>query len=266
MAEGTEAIVQRITDFSAEPHQFLPPIWGYDAMPLVSLEEAVRSLVSIVPTVQSYAYFAIQKCSDPANGLTQNESAAIMLYTMSWDPLEQCLYHVLNVTLRSTGRKQLEPWFLYLKLLLTALSKLPSTGSRTVYRGIKRDFSKQYFKGDTVVWWGFTSCTTSINVLQSEIFLGKTGSRTMFAIETDSGINIHNYSCFKAENEVLLLPAMQFEVHGCLDQGGGLHLIQLTEIQPPAPLLQPVTVGKCKTIEKITVSRCLNLFQFSSLS
>ena len=244
MTQNTEAIAQRVTDFSAESDQSLSSICGYDAVPLLSLEEAVLSLVSLLPAVQSYAYSVKQKCMNPADGLTQNESAAIMLYTMTWEPLDQCLYYALNATLRSVARQKLQPWFPYLKLLLTALSRLPSTGYRTIYRGVKLDFSDGYSMRDTVVWWGFTSCTASINVLQSEIFLGKTGNRTMFAIETDSGINIRNHSYFKTEEEVLLLPARQFKVHGCLDQGGGLHVIQLKEIQPSVPLLQPVTIGK----------------------
>ena len=69
----------------------------------------------------------------------------------------------------------------------------------------------------------------------------------MFAIECDSGIDIRKHSYFKTEDEMLLLPARHFQVHGSLDQGGGLHVIQLKEIQPPVPILEPVTVGKSKT-------------------
>jgi hypothetical protein len=244
MAKDTDAIVQRITDCSEELHQFLSPIWGYDSVPLVSLEEAVQPLVLFLPAVQSHVYSAKQNCTDPADGLTQDESAAIMLYTMSWEPLDRCLYHALNTTLRSADRQQLKPWFPYLKLLLTAIARLPTTASRIIYRGIKLDLSSNYSVHDTIVWWSFTSCTVSINVLKSELFLGKTGGRTMFAIETDSGIDIRKHSFFKIEDEVLLLPARQFKIQGCLDQGDGFHVIQLKEIQPPVPLLQPVTVGK----------------------
>ncbi|CAF0994686.1 unnamed protein product [Adineta steineri] len=239
-----EARAQRITDLSVEPHLYLSPLWGYDAVPVVSLEEADKPLVSLLPAVQSYAYIAKQKCMKPADDLTQNESAAIMLYTMGWEPLDQCLYHALNTILRSEDRQQLQPWFHYLKLLLTALSQLPPMMPRTLYRGIKLDFSNKYSMNEKLVWWSFTSCTKSINVLSSELFLGKTGSRTMFAIETNSGINIRNHSFFKKEDEVLLLPAREFKVRGRLDQGGGLYVIQLKEIQPPAPLLQPVTIER----------------------
>ncbi|CAF4251026.1 unnamed protein product [Rotaria sp. Silwood2] len=95
--------------------------------------------------------------------------------------------------------------------------------------------------GKTVVWWGFSSCATSLNVLQSEQFLGKTGVRTMFHIECESGKDIRNHSFFPTEDEILLLAATQFNVIGCLDQGD-LHVIQLKETQPPHPLLQSVPI------------------------
>ncbi|CAF1317761.1 unnamed protein product, partial [Rotaria sordida] len=34
-----------------------------------------------------------------------------------------------------------------------------------------------------MVWWGLSSCTTALTVLQSEQFLGQTGDRTLFMIE-----------------------------------------------------------------------------------
>ena len=137
LANGTEAVKQRITDFPEKPNQYLPPIWGYDATPLMSLEEAVRSLIPILSAIQSYVYSAKQNCINPADDLTPDQSAAIMLYTMSWEPLEGCLYHVLNTTLRSRDRQKLKPWFPYLKLFLTALARLPLISNRTIYRGVK---------------------------------------------------------------------------------------------------------------------------------
>ncbi len=50
--------------------------------------------------------------------------------------------------------------------------------SRTVYRGIKLDLSEEYIDGTTIIWWGFSSCTRALNVLQLEQFLGKRGTRT----------------------------------------------------------------------------------------
>ena len=52
----------RITNVAEESLEFLAPIGGYAKLPLVSLEEAVEPLESILPDVQSHAYIAKQKC------------------------------------------------------------------------------------------------------------------------------------------------------------------------------------------------------------
>ncbi|CAF1320192.1 unnamed protein product [Adineta steineri] len=247
MATGggeSEAIAQRIiriTDIAEEPLEFLAPISGYGKMPLVSLEDAVKPLVSILPEVESHAYVAKQRCKEPADELTRDESASIMLYTMGWDPLDECLYIALNQTLRSSEREQkLKPWYPYLRLFLNALFRLPSL-HKIAYRGVKLDMKKKYVQGETVVWWAFSSGTVVLGVLQSELFLGKTGPRTIFNIECDSARDIRKHSFFPAEDEVLLLAGTQFTVTGCLDQGD-LHIIQLKETRPPHPLLQPILV------------------------
>jgi hypothetical protein len=101
--------------------------------------------------------------------------------------------------------------------------------------------SNRYTEGETVVWWGFSSCTVTVAVLQLDLFLGKTGARTIFNIQCESARDIRNHSYYQVEDEVLLLAATQFEVISCLDQGD-LHIIQLKETRPPHPLLQPVPI------------------------
>ena len=182
-----------------------------------------------------------QRWSALAEGLTLDQSASIMLYSLEWSPKKESFYHFLNNVLRTADRDYLKPWFLYLKLLISSLSKLPCT-LRTVYRGVKEDLHASYPHGSIFVWWGFSSCTTSIGVLQKEQFLGKTGIRTMFHIECHSGRDIRQHSFFPTEYEVLLLTARQFQVIAFLDSGNGLHIIQLKEIDPPFPLLALVSV------------------------
>ncbi|CAF4348840.1 unnamed protein product, partial [Rotaria sordida] len=87
--EATAQRILRIADIAQEPLEFLAPISGYEKEPLVSLEQAVEPLVSIVPKIQSHAYVAKQRCENPADGLSQDESASIMLYTMGWEPLDE---------------------------------------------------------------------------------------------------------------------------------------------------------------------------------
>lgn len=99
------------------------------------------------------AYVTKMKCNDPpADNLSLDESASLMLYSMEWEPQEECLYHVLNATLRSENRKKLTPWFLFFKLILTAFARLPSANRFVVCRGIKRDMRKDYLEGSTVIW------------------------------------------------------------------------------------------------------------------
>jgi hypothetical protein len=241
----------RFLDIDKEPQKMFLPIEGYENKPLVSLEQAVDPLLQLLPDIHHKVWIAKHNCKSPANGLSCDESASICLYSMEWEPHDKCLYFVLNATLRDKKRENLKPWFLYLKLLLTALARLPSQ-RLTVYRGIKLDLVKDYSKGKVFVWWGFSSCTSSIDVLQSNLFLGQTGTRTMFTIECQNGKDIRQHSYFDTENEVLLSAATQFQVVACLNQGNGLHIIQIKEIDPIFRLIQPVIVPKLplSTIQK----------------
>ena len=230
----------RVSDIADEPMEMLAPIVGYEDLIVETLETAIEPLIGILSNLESHAYTAKERCKKPPpDGLTVDESAAIMLYTMSWIPRNKCLYDVLNATLRSEDRDKLEPWFPYLKLFLTALSRLPSQ-ERTVFRGIKLNLSESYLNKKSIIWWGFTSCTSTIDVLQSELFLGKTETRTMFAIECQSGKDIKNHSYYKSENEILIPAATHFKIIGYLDQGSGLYLIQLKEEKLPYPMLKSV--------------------------
>ncbi|CAF1059313.1 unnamed protein product [Adineta steineri] len=243
----------RVSDIVKEPQKMFMPIEGYEKMPIIPLEEAVAPLVSILPKIQDYAYVAKERCeSVPPDDLTQDESASIILYSMEWEPHEKM--------------RKLKPWFSYLKLVLTALEKLPSRRC-TVFRGVNLDLANQYTKGKKFVWWGFSSCTTSIEVLENEQFLDKTGQRTLFTIECDSGKDISNHSYYQSEQEVLLLAARQFTVVACLRPAPGLHMIQLKETKPPITLLQPATnqSAHIKPIPKQTQTK-KNKYQQSGIT
>ena len=114
------------------------------------MEEAVEPLVTLVHDIKRMAVCAKWKCEDtPPDNLTIDQSAAIKLYSMQWAPKEKCLFVVLNTTLRNENRDQLTPWFLYLKLFLTALAHLPSS-PKVVYRGVKLDLREDYKEGNTI--------------------------------------------------------------------------------------------------------------------
>ncbi|CAF3509650.1 unnamed protein product [Rotaria sp. Silwood1] len=234
--------LQCISDVQFESGKLLLPIEGYEKMKLVSLQEAIVPLYGIVPDIHHKAYIALQRCQEPKDGLSSDESASIFLYTMRWSP--NYVYHLLNETLRTEQRELLRPWFLFLKFILTALWKLPSITGVTLFRGVKLDLSQQYTKGRMQPWWEFSSTTTSVEVLQSPQFLGKSGVRTLFTIDCCLySKSIRNHSYYALENELLLLPARQFEGTGILDLGNDLYVITLKEVQPPISLLEPLFIS-----------------------
>ena len=232
---------KRFIDLDAEPFTMLSPIEGYETKPLVSIEEAIKPLVTLVPKIEKKAYFAKERCKEIKDSeLSLDEAASIMLYTMDWEPSGKSLYSVLNGTLRSAERKGLKPWFSYLKLVLTAFNRLPPWEDDCLYRGIRKHWTELSSNQDKIIWWGFSSCTTSLKVLESEQFLGKTGERTLFLITTKSGKNVQKYSMFPNESEVVLPPGRLFKVHTSLQQEGGLYVVHLKETEPPFPLLEPL--------------------------
>ena len=125
-------------------------------MPLLSLELSVQNLERIISKVTQNASIATERSAYPANGLSQDESAAIYLYTMDWKPQDQSLCaQIKSLFFDRKIDLELFPYFFYFKVILTsALSKLKSKKT-TVWRGVKADLSQQYPVGKTVVWWGF---------------------------------------------------------------------------------------------------------------
>jgi hypothetical protein len=221
----------QFSDLAEEHLLTLSPIYGYEQMPLVTLEEAIQPLLSLVPDIKQKLDIVKENCQEIKDGLTINESASIMLYSMQWQPKEQSLNLILNRTLRDENRDKLKPWFLYLKLFMKSLSKLPSIHCY-VYRGVSLDLTNEYSQGKTFIWWGFSLCTQSIEIFEKEQNLNKTDQRTRFKIECKSAKDIRNHSFHKTNDEILLLAAQRYKVISTLDLNNGLYIIQVKEIDP----------------------------------
>ncbi|CAF1437460.1 unnamed protein product [Rotaria sp. Silwood1] len=78
-------------DVDVLPKGMLSAIEGYQKMPLVTFEEAVKPLMKIVPEIERNVFIVKQNCQEPEDGLTIDESAAIMLYTYEWTPHEDSI-------------------------------------------------------------------------------------------------------------------------------------------------------------------------------
>jgi hypothetical protein len=213
------------------------PLAGYAKLPLQTLEKAVEPLKFRVTNVLQSVYVAKQNTTNGTQGLTHDESASIQLYTLeSNDGLS--FYQYLNRLLRAEDRFVLRPLFPYLKLFLTALFKLPSMKG-TVWRGIRANVSAEYSEGECFTWWAVTSCTRTIAVLESPMYVGTTGDRTIFSIETTNGRVVSEHSFFKEEEEIILLPGTCFKTLSKFSPGSGLTIIHVQEVIPPYPMLEP---------------------------
>jgi hypothetical protein len=218
---------ERFTDVELE-NKRLPACYGYITYKILSLEEAMKDLDKILPEVNFFVKKAKKHCIYPnEHQLTKEEAATIYLYTMEMSE-DVCVYRILNHTLREEDRSKVRPWFGYLKLLHLATSKLPKFRG-TVWRGVNKDVTKTFKKGQKITWWSITSSSKSVDVISS--FLGEVPQSTLFNIDCSSGKFIGEYTCFPKEDEVILMPGTTFEVVADpLHHHGGLHIIHLKEI------------------------------------
>ena len=139
----------------------LSPISGWEDQPIVSLPKATKNLP--VKNITIHAEVALAAGEDykfdhPDDPRTEDQLGAIHLYSQGWVIAEHSLYAVLNTTLSDPDRGKLVVWYLFIKLLMTALVYEPMFVGN-VWRGVNADIGSQYTKGKKVRWWRFSSST-----------------------------------------------------------------------------------------------------------
>ncbi len=128
--------------------------------------------------------------------LTRDESAAIYLYTMQTE-----FFRRLNIALRDPNRQVLKPWLDFLKILITALKKLPSTKA-IIWRGVHYDATSDFIDGEVYTYWNISSCSRNLDI--AERYLPKSG--TLFNIDAIHGKDVSMFSAVPDEQEVILMP------------------------------------------------------------
>ncbi|CAF3970061.1 unnamed protein product [Rotaria sordida] len=199
--------------------------------PLLLIEEAIKSLAYLIDDIATKVYIIKQKLTaDDTDDLTLDELTAIHLYIWEESPPTKCIYYLLNETIRRGFPEELQLWHLYLKLLLTALSKLPPIGHHCiVYRGVRLcDLSDEYKDDGIYTWWTFNSCLRSLDQMKLPTFLGKQGVRTIFKIDCYSGKQVP----LSDDDEVILMPGFHFQVVGKIRSLDDLNTIYIREIPP----------------------------------
>ena len=133
--------------------------------------------------------------------LTKEETVLISLYTYEDKKAEASPYRIINDKLwDDNAEDQFTNKKSYLRLLLSALRKLPRTKPQTLYRGIRED-KHEYKVGDNIEWKGFTSTSKSMKITQTFLTNGKTGKveGTLFEIKNCWGYDVHYFSCIPKE-------------------------------------------------------------------
>jgi hypothetical protein len=181
-------------------------IFNYEGLPLLTLEKAVEKIIPIIPHVMNYVATAKEKCNCVSTLLTREESAAIYLYTMSTTEF----FSSLNIALRNPNRQFLKPWLHFLKLLITALKKLPSTKDTTIWRAVNYNATSEFVEGEVYTYWYISSCSKNISSVRP--FLGESG--TLFTIKTIDGKDVSQFSAVPDEEEVILMPGTCVRVKG----------------------------------------------------
>ena len=209
---------------NTQPRQIHQSFSHFRGAPIGTLEQACQKLQ--IQGLSSYIAKAKSYSINPKKGLKRDEQAAINLYTQQTQ-----FYKQLNDALRKNDERTLMQWHGYLKLFLAALDKLPPHQG-TVWRGVPKDLSAKYQENSEHVWWPFSSCTSSVRVLESPNFLGTSGARTLFNVETFDGRLISEFSEYATEDEILLLSGTRIRVVSVLKQPGGLTIIHVKQIKP----------------------------------
>src|SRR5262249_27634014 len=114
----------------------LPAITGVFDTPLMDFREAVAPVSKLLPGLDGYvkqSHLFAQNKPKAANGLPADEVAALSLY-----PCESAFSRQINPPLRTPARTRTPPSLPYLRLLFSAVSRLPAR-KEPLWRGVPLD-------------------------------------------------------------------------------------------------------------------------------
>lgn len=193
-----------------EEEEVLTPVDGVMDLPVPkSLDEAAGSVcnkAAIASSNSKGTELSKKQAGKPVRKMTPEEYGAIMLYTSN------AIYKDLNQALRDENRAKLKKYFKYLRLFFESMAALPKQ-KRKLWRGLSADLhdNQQYQVGNTIVWWGVSSCTSDLNVAKN-FAKGCGGACTIITIESETASDISQITFYSNEKESLLCPGTQLKV------------------------------------------------------
>mmetsp|Transcript_56364 Transcript_56364/g.98443 ORF Transcript_56364/g.98443 Transcript_56364/m.98443 type:complete len:680 (+) Transcript_56364:53-2092(+) len=224
-AADTTAAPSRMGDTSESDVRILPnTAWNEIPVTRSCLKELAENagIRSACPKIESIVEDIANKTKElqyqklPVK-LEEDHLAAVVAYThdlQSSKGPDGNIYFEMNKALRnrtSAARQAtMQVWGPFAHYLIMGLSKLPDF-SGECYRGYpnKAEVIKEYELGRPIQWGAFASVTTSFTAAKNFTDRKK---GVIFKIAVTSGRQIHQYSFFPDENEVLLTPAHRFTV------------------------------------------------------
>ena len=81
----------------------------------------------------------------------------------------------------------------------------------TLWRGISVDLFDQYKVGETITWWGVSSCTADESVARN-FMNGCGGNCSLLIVNTATATDISEITFYSNEKESLLAPGTQLKV------------------------------------------------------
>ncbi|CAF1348155.1 unnamed protein product [Adineta ricciae] len=208
---------------------------GYQNEPDVSLEEALKFTNRKIAHLPECIAQAKAKCNrSTKHRLTHDESAAIYLYSMNWEPSSLC--EELKRAFDSGQRAQVKPWFKYLKLLKNALDKLPYAKT-TIFQGTSYDSqleeklmryqnssNSMFSSGPTPLYPSLGSAVTSIDEIKDCL----NGPSIILAYEPNYGRLVGDYT-ENNQMKVIIFPEKKSD--GSILPGAKLLVMKTVEHQ-----------------------------------
>lgn len=180
---------------------------------------------------------------------TADDAAAIAMYTFDFgtEDFEINPSSVINKAFREKRTEDLEKAGGLIYLLMTALRKLPRISGMCLHRCVDSEIDiDKYRDGETITWPALSSASPDIHAVRK--FLGKTSDEkplgTMFTINYAWGYDIHSYSLYPDNYEVILEPGMSFKVSSVIKDG--IFVAKLNMLDSKLILPQVFGEGKSK--------------------
>ncbi|CAF1223701.1 unnamed protein product [Adineta ricciae] len=237
-------------------------IKGYEKKPLCSLEEALERFEEHIPNLDGQIQEAKSNCHFPSqHGLTHDEAAALYLYLVvgSDDSVRSYLQRAWD----SNERKQMKPWFKYLRLLKNGLDKLPDVRVE-IWQGMPydKDVMGKLEEDSLDLFTCMGLATPSKSQVLTDLDDGSDGEKILVGYSSVSGKDVSNYSPKKGTDstqpakDVLMWPGCKVnKSQETVSDGNGCVFVHLKQknnaprepMPPPTPTPQPNETPKQKS-------------------